>query len=190
MAPLTLAASSLSSSNRHRKLYIISPDLTTPHTTIGNQGTSTKTPDIAPCTNSYKSAPSGQPGRPVLSASRCKPRTTTSTPDGEVLQVGFLERHPFSTQSFVPMGGNDAASYVVLVAESDAAGSKPDVSTLRAYTVSGDQGICYDVGLWHAPMAVIGESLDFAVFQFSNGVDVEDCEMLQLEDPIHVILRV
>lgn len=95
-----------------------------------------------------------------MSSSRNKPRVTIPV-DNEAmlqeLQVGVLERHPYSSQSFMPMGGDEVVSYVVLVADSDQTGTRPDLSTIRAFTVLGNQGVCYDAGLWHAPMAVVGK---------------------------------
>jgi ureidoglycolate lyase len=98
-----------------------------------------------------------------MSSSRNKPRETIPVDNGAdgvealELQVGVLERHPYSSQSFTPMGGDECVSYVVLVADSDQTGTRPDPSTVRAFTVLGTQGVCYDAGLWHAPMAVVGK---------------------------------
>ncbi|RSH82107.1 Ureidoglycolate lyase [Saitozyma podzolica] len=178
----------------HPKLGIISPLLTNSRTKVGNQGTSTKTPNIVPCTNTYHLAPSGRAGRPVMSSSRNKPRETIPVDNGAdgvealELQVGVLERHPYSSQSFTPMGGDECVSYVVLVADSDQTGTRPDPSTVRAFTVLGTQGVCYDAGLWHAPMAVVGKTMDFAIFQFMNGVEEEDCEMVDLAEPLRILL--
>ncbi|KAK8858960.1 hypothetical protein IAR55_003192 [Kwoniella newhampshirensis] len=174
---LRIKAVPLNRSTTHPRLHIISPTLTTAKTRHGNQGTSTKTPYIAPCTNTYSTSPSGQLGRPLMSASRNTPRSTSQGPDGQrSLVVGALERHPHSSQSFSPMGRKADVAYIVVVADGDDSGTRPDLQTVRAYTVPGDTGVCYDAGLWHAPMAVVGE--------FENGVAEEDCQVVDIEQGI------
>ena len=155
---LQIKAAPLSPSSTHPRLHIISSTLTTSRTRQGNQGTSTKTPYIAPCTNTYDTAPSGQAGSPVLSVSRNAPRETICGADGrQTVIVTALERHPYSCQSFTPMGRKADVAFIVVVADGDESGMKPDLTTVEAFTVPGDTGVCYDAGLWHAPMAVIGE---------------------------------
>lgn len=152
---MRVQATLLDETNTPRQLSLISPELKTDKTRLGNQGTSTKTPDIAPCSNRYDSAPSSRTGRAVLSSSRNTPREVTVHGDGtESIQVGFLERHPFTTQSFIPMGGSPSPSYVVIVADDRPDGS-PDFDSIKAFSVRGDQGVCYAAGVWHAPMATI-----------------------------------
>lgn len=145
----------LGGANTHPKLSIISPELTTQNTRTGNQGTSTKTPDIAPCTDLYGSAPSGLQSRAVLSSSRNTPREIVRSNEGsESITVAFLERHPFTSQSFIPMGGDQSPAYVVIVAD-DATDGQPELSSIKAYLVPGNIGVCYSAGVWHAPMATI-----------------------------------
>lgn len=159
-----ILANPLTPETAHPSLSIISPTLTTAKTRTGNQGTSTKTPDIAPCTNTYDQAPSRTPGGPVLSASRNTARVVTTNANGQnILEIAILERHPFTSQSFIPMGGGADVSYIVVVADSDPSGSKPDLASIRAYTVKGNEGVCYGAGLWHAPMAVVGEVRDLGI---------------------------
>lgn len=152
---MRIQALPLSLPNTHPKLRVISPELTTEKTRTGNQGTSTKTPDIAPCTNLYANAPSGQPGRAVLSSSRNTPRELFKTSDGrESIEVGFLERHPYTSQSFIPMGGVHSVAYVVIIAD-DGPDGRPDLSSIKAYLTPGNVGVCYSASVWHAPMATI-----------------------------------
>ncbi|ORY26799.1 ureidoglycolate hydrolase-domain-containing protein [Naematelia encephala] len=155
---MNLQAGPLSPETTHPQLSIISPALTNSATRSGNGGTSTKTPDIAPCTNRYDLAASKRPGRPVLSASRNTPRLVKTDASGvSTLEISMLERHAYTSQSFMPMGGSDKVGYIAVVADSDQSGSRPDLTTLRAFTVRGKDGICYGAGLWHAPMAVVGK---------------------------------
>jgi ureidoglycolate lyase len=139
-------------------LTLISPTLTTNQTRIGNGGTSTRTADIAPCVNNYDR--SSAPGRPILSSSRNIPFPTyslLSDVSKTCVDIKVLERHPYTTQSFIPMGGHpdELNTYVVVVANSNPDDSGPDLSTVRAFTVKGNEGVCYGAAVWHAPMCVV-----------------------------------
>jgi len=40
--------------------------------------------------------------------------------------------------------------------------------------------VTYGAGTWHAPMVVLGNKpVDFVVVQFKNGVEVEDCQIVE-----------
>lgn len=80
---------------------------------------------------------------------RCKPLKGTS------LEVRRLERHPRSTQLFVPM---NATRYLVVVAQG---GGDPDWSTLAAFVVGPTQAITYAPGIWHHPMVALATETDF-----------------------------
>ncbi|SPO01587.1 related to DAL3 - ureidoglycolate hydrolase [Cephalotrichum gorgonifer] len=116
--------------------------------------------------------------------------------------VSILERHPFTTQTFIPI--TPEARYLVIVAPSlpspsypalptPSRGSDlpgpglPDISRMEAFVATGGQAVTYGAGTWHAPMVVLegrGEKVDFVVVQFQNGVPREDCQevVLQSED--------
>ncbi|CAI4039787.1 hypothetical protein SMKI_09G1990 [Saccharomyces mikatae IFO 1815] len=83
--------------------------------------------------------------------------------------IKVLEKHPCSSQTFVPMGRASAeVAYLVVVAKEFE--NKPDLSTLRAFTCLGNQAVTYGIGVWHAPMIVLGkqEHLDFAVLIYES----------------------
>lgn len=151
-----IVAAELSPDTTHPQLHIISPKLQNANTKKGNAGTSTKTPDIAPVVDLYAQAPSGKPSRLVMSASRNTGREVKQSQSRRSIEVPMLEKHPFTSQQFIPMGGTSSGSYVVVVADSLEDG-RIDAQSIRAFLVRGDEGISYGAGLWHAPMAVITE---------------------------------
>jgi allantoicase len=73
------------------------------------------------------------------------------------VELKVLERHPYTNQAFIPMGGGgiqgDEAlkeagdAYLVVVAH-NGADDKPDLSTLRAFVASAGQGITYNTAIW------------------------------------------
>lgn len=113
--------------------------------------------------------------------------------------VTILERHPFTTQTFIPL--SPQARYLVIVAPSlpspsypalptptrtrDVPGpGLPDLERMEAFIATGDQAVTYGAGTWHAPMVVLGaedEKVDFVVVQFQNGVPREDCQEVALQ---------
>lgn len=132
---------------------VISTDVVNSDTILVNGGSSRRTPEVVPTTNLYDSSPSRTPGKTVLNASLASPKEVSAWPGQEgkrVLRVKVLERHRFSTQSFVPMGGD--VRYLVVVTDP---GPTPDLEKLKAFVARQEQGVCYSPGVWHAPMAVI-----------------------------------
>ncbi len=82
--------------------------------------------------------------------------------------LALLEKHPQSTQLFIPM---NASRYLALVA---LGGERPDLSTLAAFIVEGARGISYGPGVWHHPMLTLDAETDFVVFVHEDG-SPEDC---------------
>jgi len=164
---------------------VISTDVTNLLTVQVNGGTTRRTPEVVPTSNLYHLAPSQKAARIVLNASLAGPRDVFPYPGSQgkrVFKLSMLERHRFTTQSFVPMGGN--VKYLVVVTDGD---EKPNIDGLKAFVAGEKQGICYGVGVWHAPMAVIDEPVSFAVVQHVNGVADEDCQTFPLDEEIEVI---
>jgi ureidoglycolate lyase len=112
----------------------------------------------------------GDAARATASLFRCAPHA------GDVLAVRWLERHPTSTQLFVPMG---AARYLVVVARGDDA---PDLDTLAAFVVEGAQAITYAPGVWHHPMVVLDADVDFVNVLFVDGSE-RDCDERRFDVP-------
>ncbi|TCD71588.1 Allantoicase [Steccherinum ochraceum] len=160
--------------------------------TGANQGTATKYHKLAPLVSSYPAHVGATAG---LSVYHCKPIPLES---GGIWPVKLLERHPCTNQAFIPMGSGTAIEfegdtgkettgqgrYLVIVAlttEDD----KPDLKSLRAFVASANQGIVYNTGVWHHPMAVVEGPMDFTCVetQAGNG-DPLDCEIFNLDTTV------
>lgn len=142
---------------------LIAPRATPPRS--ANHGRAEAWDDLAELVND-------RPDRawPSVSLFRCAPERRA------VLDVRWLERHPRSTQMFVPMR---AGRYLVVVALGDDA---PSIESLRAFVVEGSRAITYRPGVWHHPMIALDDTLDFVNFLFADGSD-EDCHELALDPP-------
>lgn len=148
---------------------------------------------------------------PSVSLFSCYPRTLVedveyeTTPGTKDLSfdVRILERHPFTSQTFVPLGLSSSSTdtcYLVIAAPDspptkpnalhslrsalgrdrrklDSSVDPPDLSKMCAFLARGDQAVTYGPGTWHAPMVVLGSSnIDFVVWQYANGVSNDDCQ--------------
>ncbi|MGE0314217.1 MAG: ureidoglycolate lyase [Lautropia sp.] len=110
-----------------------------------------------------------------LSLSRLEPTPARS------LDVQMLERHEFSSQSFLPL---DASRYLVIVAP-HAAGPHPDPDAIRAFVVPGHQGISYAMNVWHHGMVVLDRPARFAVVMWRDG-GAGDEQFVPLDRPVRV----
>ena len=97
------------------------------------------------------------------------------------LDAVVLERHAFSSQSFVPM---DAAAYLAIVAPHAADGG-PDAARARAFLVAGGYGITFHADVWHHPMAALDRPSTFAIFMWLDGSE-NDTELVTLAEPFRV----
>ncbi|KAG0653834.1 Ureidoglycolate lyase [Monosporozyma unispora] len=89
--------------------------------------------------------------------------------------IKILEKHPFSSQTFLPLGGaTQEYAYLIVVALPSQNGHGkdlgPDLSTLKAFICKGNQAVTYGKGIWHAPMIVVGKRdyIDFAVLIYET----------------------
>src|SRR5689334_11003635 len=82
-----------------------------------------------------------------------------SLPQPLPLKLRLMERHPCSSQAFIPL---KCSRYVVVVAPA-AADGKPDWTGLRAFLAGPRQGINYAAGTWHHPFTVLDEPAELAM---------------------------
>jgi ureidoglycolate lyase len=113
--------------------------------------------------------------KPSLSLSKGRPLV------GSLLEATKMERHEFSSQSFVPI---DVSRYLVIVAPHGADG-KPDSTHLQAFLARGDQGVTYGMNVWHHPMTVLDRPSMFAVFMWLDGGRGDE-EFVDLPAPIAI----
>ncbi|KAK4195000.1 ureidoglycolate hydrolase [Triangularia verruculosa] len=155
-----------------------------------NQGSAIKYQHVSRQINLYPQAPSAVPGISVMNifvcASRIRIPSASSPPTTTTFPVRVLERHPFTTQTFIPLSSPENQHYLVIVAPTlppadidadlpvpanlitaDQAGSSyprplpgrglPDIRGLRAFIATCKQAVTYGAGTWHAPMVAVGE---------------------------------
>ncbi|KAI8966525.1 ureidoglycolate hydrolase [Daldinia sp. FL1419] len=166
-----------------------------------NQGTAIQYRGLAPpLRDLYAQAPSGKRSTPRSTMFVCGARELDAEEgsasvaeggnagggnSGGLFTVQVLERHPYTTQTFIPLSSSSSSSsssspsspiqYLVIVAptlaptsadedlpvpkdnESKLPGSgMPDLARIRAFLATGSQAVTYGAGTWHAPMAALG----------------------------------
>lgn len=87
-------------------------------------------------------------------------------------EVSVLERHPCSTQIFLPL---QVSRYAVVVAE-----GKERPERLHAFLVPGDTGIAYAPGIWHHTLIALDTQASFACMVWEDGSD-DDCHVVTLD---------
>jgi ureidoglycolate lyase len=189
--------------NPHPKIGSHASTKQTPRDAIrANQGTALKYLDVTNLLDLYGSAPSRVASKAVMNMFVCAPRALRWSGRNGIqgtFQVEILERHPFTTQTFIPLGLCPAeACYLVVVAPSLPPSREdsslpvppqystgvplpgrglPDLTKVQAFIAKGSQAVTYGAGTWHAPMVVVGtKPVDFVVVQYANGVAIEDCQ--------------
>ena len=86
------------------------------------------------------------------------------TPDRPI-RSELMERHEFSSQTFVPV---DVARWLIVVAPHAARGG-PDMANARAFIANGQQGVTYKPNTWHHGLTTLDKPGRFAVFMWRVG---------------------
>jgi ureidoglycolate lyase len=107
-----------------------------------------------------------------------------STPQPVPFTVRLLERHPETTQVFLPLV---CSRFLILVAPNAADGT-PDLAGLKAFLCLQGQGINYKPGIWHHPIIALDTPAEFAMLAWEDGT-ANDCEEWRVEpEVVRVVL--
>jgi len=101
-------------------------------------------------------------------------------PSSLPFSITMMERHEFTSQSFLPL---DAARYLLCVAKNDSDGW-PIITSLRAFIVPKSVGITYRTGVWHHPMIALDEPASFAITMWYG--DKPNEEFVDLSNPVTI----
>jgi ureidoglycolate lyase len=93
-----------------------------------------------------------------------------------------MERHEFSSQSFMPL---DVERWLIVVAPTAADGG-PEEAHARAFVAGPHQGITYRPNTWHHSLTVLDRLARFAIFMWLDGTE-RDEEFVTLRQPFTVI---
>jgi len=102
-----------------------------------------------------------------------------STPVSLPVIIKKMERHPLSSQSFIPIGEQP---YLVIVAPA----KEFDEAAIEVFVASPRQGVNYHAGTWHHYSLALNDVSDFLVID--RGGDGNNCDEVKLENPFTVEL--
>jgi ureidoglycolate lyase len=107
------------------------------------------------------------------SRATAKPRLwmLTKQPAGPLpLTIDMLERHEFSSQTFVPI---DIGRWLIVVAPFATDGG-PAVDRVRAFLAGPHQGVGYHRNIWHSGLYVFDRPARLSVFQWLDGTSSDE----------------
>jgi ureidoglycolate lyase len=120
-----------------------------------NAGKCTRYHDLA------KIETTGDKARPMISLLRGEPYALP-------LELGMVERHPFGSQAFIPLG---ESPFLVVVAEETEDGPGEPV----AFRTTPGQGVNIGRNVWHGILTPLETVSDFAVIdRAGDGVNLEE----------------
>ena len=86
------------------------------------------------------------------------------------LRSTTMERHEFSSQSFIPQ---EAGRWLVIVAPHDAAGG-PDMARARAFLAGPRQGVTFGADVWHHPFTILDGPARFVIVMWRDGTQGDE----------------
>ncbi|GAC19446.1 ureidoglycolate lyase [Paraglaciecola arctica] len=95
-----------------------------------------------------------------------------STPLEQPVRIKMMERHPLSSQAFIPMGQQP---YLVVVAPK----GELHISKIEVFLASSNQGVNYHKGTWHHYCLALHQVSDFIVVD--RGGAGENCDVIDLD---------
>ena len=87
------------------------------------------------------------------------------------LESSTMERHRFSSQTFLPLA---AQRWLIVVAPHLPSRDAPDMQKAQAFVAEGNQGVTYGADVWHHPFAVLDQPAHFAVATWRDGGPDDD----------------
>lgn len=103
-------------------------------------------------------------GRPLINIFR-------STPLVQPIAIKMMERHPLSSQAFIPLSNQP---YLVVVAPK----GEFKVEKLSVFIASKSQGVNYHAGTWHHYCLALHQVSDFLVVD--RGGEGDNCDVISL----------
>jgi ureidoglycolate lyase len=137
-------------------------------TRIINEGNTIRFHDLANLTLTHND------GTPLINIFR-------TTPLAMPLRLSIMERHPLSSQAFIPLS---AKPYLVVVAPA----GKLDEAKIKVFLAAGTQGVNYHPGTWHHYSLALESTADFLVVDrgsaLPQGDSDDNCDEVVLSDPL------
>lgn len=99
--------------------------------------------------------------------------------DAGAISIAALERHPYSTQTFVPIA---VGRWVIVVAPTLADGS-PDLAGVKSFLAGPEDAICIGRNVWHAGLTVLDRPAEVAMIMWRADAG-DDGVLFELKQPL------
>jgi ureidoglycolate lyase len=109
-------------------------------------------------------------GRALINIFRATPLTLP-------ILINKMERHPLSSQCFVPMGQEP---YLVVVAPA----GEFDEAAIEVFVATSNQGVNYHIGTWHHFCLALNDVSDFLVID--RGGEGDNCDEQKLKQKLRI----
>jgi ureidoglycolate hydrolase len=152
---------------RYVTLRSITPDAFAPYGEVIVTGDAFGRVDFVACVENGRAH-----ARANLATVRLEPTPLPAT-------VDQMERHPRSSQAFVPL---DVAAYVVVVAPD--VNDAPDAANAIGFVVPMGTGLSYRTGVWHTGMMVLDRPGALMILVHEDGTS-DDCHFRAV-DPFRI----
>jgi ureidoglycolate lyase len=86
------------------------------------------------------------------------------------LRSTTMERHEFSSQSFIPQ---ESGRWLAIVAPPAHDGG-PDMARARAFLCQPHQGVTYGANVWHHPFTVLDQVARFVIIMWRDGTKTDE----------------
>lgn len=93
-------------------------------------------------------------------------------------ELTIIERHPLSTQAFIPL---QSQTMIVVVAHAD---TEPCAANLSAFMSLPGQGINYFAGTWHHPLLPLQSDGNFLVIDRND--PGHNCDVVTLDEAVRL----
>ncbi|KAK9468337.1 ureidoglycolate hydrolase [Lipomyces arxii] len=158
--------------------YVISPKDQAPKIPEGTYGMAYRLSDASIPVNNYGNSEFKTEAPCAFNLQRFKPPKALDR-ENKVYNLPNVERHPYTTQTFFPMGVDaEKAAYLVVVCENDE-NKLPDLSTLRVFVARGNQSVTYGAAVWHGGTCSLIDQLDMTMFMYDNGVKADEVHLVE-----------
>ena len=101
-----------------------------------------------------------------------------STPLEQPVSIKMMERHPLSSQAFIPMSQQP---YLVVVAPK----GDLDKTKIEVFLASSNQGVNYHKGTWHHYCLALHQISDFIVVDRGGAGD--NCDVINLDGSLVIV---
>jgi len=102
-----------------------------------------------------------------------------STPLSLPIQINKMERHPLSSQTFMPLGEQ---AFLVVVAPP----GELDENAIQVFLANSNQGVNYRAGTWHHFSLALNQASDFLVID--RGGEDKNCDEVVLQTALTIEL--